>query len=354
MIPSSRFNSYLLSAALLLGWSTLTLRASVFDAITQEVQQVFQQASPAVVKIRTISGSATLAGTAFFIDDQGTLLTAYAVVREAPKAWVEYQNQKIEAQIIGRDVRSGMALLKIDRTGTPHLTFGNSDDLRMASGLISVAYPFNLPLAPSFGFVTGFDVRYLNRFFATTHIRANVSVTPGQIGGPILNSKGQVVGLLTLAIQEGKECYILPINSVARVAADIHKTGKARHGWVGVGVVEGQPLGEGTKPVIVTNLFTETPAATSGIQPGDVVLKIGARTIQSPQDVLDASFFSSVGEKLPVVVMRDGQLRTFHLTVAERKPVSPSAGLPIDPSDNLTVPFVTPRDTAPVRVNDPR
>jgi len=326
------------------------LHASVFEAITQEVQQVFDRASPAVVKIRSISGPAPLAGTAFFIDNQGTLLTAYAVVREAPKAWIEYQNQKLEARILGRDPRSGIALLKIDRTGTPFLPFGNSDDLKMASGLISVAYPFNLPLAPSFGFVTGFDVRYLNRFFSTTHIRANVQVTPGQIGGPILNSKGQVVGLLALAIQDGKECYILPVNSIARVAADIHQAGHARHGWVGVGVVEGQPLADGPKPVVVTNLFAETPAATSGIQPGDIVLKIGRREIHTPRDVLDASFFSKVGEKLPVVVLRDGQLRTFEITVAERKPLAPSAGMPMDPSDNLTIPFVTPQDQGPVQV----
>lgn len=328
-------------------------QAGVFEAITQEVQQVFDRAAPAVVKIRSISGPAPLAGTAFFIDDQGTLLTAYAVVREAPKAWIEYQNQKLEARILGRDPRSGVALLKVDRHGTPHLSFGNSDQLKLASGLISVAYPFNLPLAPSFGFVTGFDVRYLNRFFSTTHIRANVQVSPGQIGGPVLNSQGQVIGLLVLAIQDGKECYILPVNSIARVVADIRQHGRAHHGWVGVGVVEGQPIHAGPRPVVVSNLFAETPAAASGIQPGDVVLKIGNRPIHSPRDVLDASFFSKVGEKIPVTVEREGKVLTYEITVAERKPLAPAAGLPVDPSDNLTVPFVTPQNQEPMRVNSP-
>lgn len=324
--------------------------SSVFDAITQEVQQVFDRSYPAVVKIRANSGAAPLAGTGFFIDKNGTLLTSYAVVRESDRVWIEFNNQKLDAKILGRDARSGIALLKVDRTNTPYLPFGNSDDLRMASGLISVAYPFNLPIAPSFGFVTGFDVRYLNRFFATTHIRANVPVSPGQIGGPILNSKGQVVGLLSLAIQDGKECYVLPINSVVRIAGDIYKNGHARHGWVGVGVVEGEPLTEGAKPVVVSNLFAETPAATSGIKQGDVVMKIGKREIHSPKDVLDASFYAAVGEKIPVVVLRNNEMKTFQITVTERKSAA-SVGLQVDPQDNLTAPFVTPKGPGPQRVN---
>jgi len=325
------------------------LQASVFDSITQEVQQVFERSAPAVVKIRAQSGAAPLAGTGFFIDKNGTLLTSYAVVRESDRVWIEFNNQKLEAKVLGRDPRSGMALLKVDRANTPFLSFGNSDDLRMASGLISVAYPFNLPAAPSFGFVTGFDVQYLNRFFATTHVRANVPVSPGQIGGPILNSKGQVVGLLAMAIQDGKECYVLPINSVARIAADIHKNGKAHHGWVGVGVVEGEALSEGARPVVVSNLFAETPAATSGIKPGDIVLKIGQREIRAPKDVLDASFYATVGKKIPIIVLRNNEMKTFQITVTERRsPVS--AGLVMEAHDPLVAPFVSPQAQSPQRV----
>ncbi len=326
--------------------------SSIFDAITSEVQQVFDQASPAVVRVRAVGGAYPLAGTGFFIDDQGTVLTSYAVIRESEHVWVDYLDQKEPATVLGRDARSGVALLRIQRTDTPHLRFGNSDDVRMASGLISVAYPFNLPAAPSFGFVTGFDVRYLNRFFATTHIRANINVSPGQIGGPILNSRGRVLGLLVMAIQDGKECYILPVNSVARIAADIHQSGTARHGWVGVGVVEGQADPVGVRPVIVSNLFDQTPAAASGLQPGDVVLRIGDRDIRSPRDVLDASFYSRIGEQIPVQVRRDDEIKTFTFTVTERQTAAPGAGLVPDSSDNLIIPFVSPesRRNEPVRV----
>ncbi|NJK93436.1 MAG: serine protease [Blastochloris sp.] len=281
---------------------------------------MFDQASPAIIRIAAITGVSPLAGTGFFIDGQGTILTAYDVIRDAPKAWVEYKGEKLEARILGRDARSGVALLKIDKKNTPFLKMGDSDQVKVAGGLISVAYPYNLPLTPSFGFVKGLEVRYLNRFFATTHIRADVPVSPGQIGGPLLNSKAEVVGLLVLGIQDGKEIYCLPINSAQRIREDLVKYGQARHGWVGVGVVEGEPEVErgGIRPVLVSHFYEETPAMKSGIIKGDRVMMIGKRVVNQPADILDAAFFSRVGELLPVKVMRQGKEQSFLVKVGER------------------------------------
>jgi S1-C subfamily serine protease len=310
------------AAALLLNPGLPARAQGVFDSITEEVQQIFVKASPAVVRIRAFSGTQPLAGSGFFIDDQGTLLTSYAIIRDARKAWIEIKDEKKEVKILGTDPRSGLALLKADFKPQSWLKLGNSDHVKIASGLISVAYPYNLPASPSFGFVTGFDVRYLDKFFATTHIRANLGIRPGQIGGPVLNTKGEVVGMLVLSIQNGSECYIIPVNPIHKIVADMQEFGHARHGWVGVGVVEGQMTSEGGKPVVVSQIFNETPAVNSGIKPGDVVLKIGDRDIRQPSDVLDAAFFAHVGKAVPVVVSRAGETRQFSLEIAERPETS--------------------------------
>jgi S1-C subfamily serine protease len=317
----------------------------VFDSISDEVNLIFQKASPAVVKVRTISRSKPLAGTGFFINDAGVILTSYAVIRDSEKAWIEYEDRKLTADVIGKDPRSGIALLKVDEKQTPFLSLGDSSQLKMASGLISVAFPYNLPVAPAFGFVTGFDVRYLNRFFATTHIRANVQVSPGQIGGPLLNTKGEVVGLMVLAVQEGKECYALPANSASRIINDILENGKAKHGWVGVGVIEGPRTDGAHKPVIVSNLFRGTPAAQSGLQPGDEVKKIGEQPIHAPSDILDAAFFSTVGKPIPVEVIRDGKKMVFSLPIVERPEGSAAVNSLIAPGkDTLIAPFISPEE----------
>ena len=290
----------------------------VFDQIAAEVSGVYEQAAPTVVRLRAVDGAEQLAGTGFFIDGQGTILTAYAVVGQAESVTVEVNGRTFSAKILGRDPRSGVAVLKIPATQTPHLALGEGMRLRPASAVVSVAFPYDLKAEPTFGFVAGFDVKYLTRFFATTHLRANLPIKPGQIGGPLLDSQGKVVGVLMLEIDEGKACYALPIEAASKVAADIQKHGEPRHGWMGVGVMPDRSRPERGAPVFVDRLYKGTPAEKSGLKMGDEVISIGGRSVREPSDILDAAFFSQVGGKVPVKVKRDGKEQIFTITVSAR------------------------------------
>jgi len=292
--------------------------AGVFDKIASEVSGVYQKASPSVVRIRATDGGEQLAGTGFFVDNQGTILTAYAVLGQAKEATVEAGGRTYGAKILGRDPRSGVALLKIKAGETPFLLLGESSGLRPASAVVSVAFPYDLKAEPTFGLVAGFDVKYLTRFFATTHIRANLPIKPGQIGGPLLDSQGKVVGILMLEIDEGKACYALPVEAAAKVVADIERYGEPRHGWMGVGVMPDRSRQDRSAPVFVDRLYKGTPAEKSGLRAGDEVISIGNRAVREPSDVLDSAFFANVGEKVPVKVRRNGKEQTFTITVAAR------------------------------------
>lgn len=296
--------------------------SGVFDKIASEVSGVYQKAAPTVVRVRATDGGEQLAGTGFFVDNQGTILTAYAVIGQAKEATVEASGRTYAAKILGRDPRSGVALLKIKAGETPFLLLGESSGLRPASAVVSVAFPYDLKAEPTFGFVAGFDVKYLTRFFATTHIRANLPIKPGQIGGPLLDSQGKVVGVLMLEIDEGKACYALPVEAAAKVAGDIEKYGEPKHGWMGVGVMPDRSRPERGAPVFVDRLYKGTPAEKSGLRAGDEVLTIGNRPVREPSDVLDSAFFANVGEKIPVKVRRNGKEETFTITVAARPETS--------------------------------
>ena len=307
----------------------------VFDAIGSQVNKVFEDAKGAVVRVRAGHGEFETAGSGFFIDEKGTVLTAAAILGAdgAATVSVEVNGIDLPAKVLGLDTRSGIAVLQIFNGRTPRLTLAPDDDIRTATPVVGIGYPFNLPAAPTFGMITGFDTQYLNHFFATTHLRTSLAISPGQIGGPVLNGRGQVAGMLVMAADERKFTYALPSAAIGKILADLNLHGRIVHGWVGVGV---NPHSE-DKEVRITQLFDGTPAALSGLQPGDVVVRVDKREIVRPSDVIDASFFSRVGEEIPVVVARKGQLLTFKFTVGERPERIPLP-LPANPESPLNPP----------------
>jgi S1-C subfamily serine protease len=160
--------------------------------------------------------------------------------------------------------------------------------------------------------------------FATTHIHANVPISPGQVGGPLLNSRGEVVGIVATSPDDGRSIYALPVEAMAKIMADFNQYGRAKHGWVGVNVVEQPDTAHDGRMVRVVQVVAGTPASESGIQSGDTVMRIDAREIYRPSDVLDASFFSQVGANMNVVVRRGEKLYNYNFAVIER-PQNPGA-----------------------------
>ena len=132
--------------------------------ISREVKDVFDRSAKAVVKIRGVDQHGELAGTGFFIDPAGTLYTAYSVGGEAENFTVEFDGKKVPARLMLADLRSGIAILKAD-VGSPALPLGKSAALEVASPIVTIGYPLDLPETPSFGMIAGFDRKFLDRYF---------------------------------------------------------------------------------------------------------------------------------------------------------------------------------------------
>jgi len=315
--PPARLLAVALAGALL-ALPAPAAAQSVFDSISQEINNIFEKTKPAMVRVRCKSELLTLAGSGFFIDDQGTILTSAALLGQQPQVSVEVDGKWHPASVIARDTRSGVALLKVNDELTPFLTIGRTGELKSGSAVVGVGFSRDQPASPTWGLITGLDYRYENRFFPTTHIRADVQISPGQVGGPLLDTKGDVIGLIVASIDNGKTIYALPAEAAQKVIGEIREHGTARHGWVGVGVrpfldAKGNPTG-----VAIAQLFPDTPAALSGLKQGDVVLSIDGRKVADPGDIADASFFSEVGSQLKVTVRREGEEMKFTFLVMER------------------------------------
>jgi serine protease Do len=128
----------------------------------------------------------------------------------------------------------------------------------------------------------------------------------------LLNFKGEVIGILIAQIDNGSACYALPIDAAEKIRNDFIRFGEARHGWIGINVAPAQKPVEGSTAE-TTELIKDTPAFGSGVLPGDILLQVGKTPVRQPEDVIDASFFITAGDTVPITVIRGNEKLTFEV-----------------------------------------
>src|SRR6266478_8715302 len=202
------------------------------DSISREVKALFDRCARSVVKIHGRDEHSDLSGTGFFIDPTGTIYTAYSVGGEATNFSVEFGGKKLPARQLVTDVRSGVAILKVD-AASPALPIGKSQNMEVTTPVVAIGYPLDLPETPSLGLVGGFDRKYLGYYFHTTHLRVNVATQRGEAGAPLLDMKGEVVGIVAFTLENNSSCYALPIEAAEKIRSDFLRFGEVRHGWIG-------------------------------------------------------------------------------------------------------------------------
>ena len=301
------------------GGALLHAQEQSATAISHQVKEIFERCAKAVVKIHGVDEHSEICGTGFFIDPTGTLYTAYTVGGEAGNFTIEFEGKKYPARQLLADIRSGTAMLKVDEA-TPALPIGKSEELEVATPVVAVGYPLDLPETPNFGMLAGFDHKYLGRYFSTTHLRVNLPTQRGEAGAPLLNMKGEVVGIVVSSLENNSACYAVPIEAAEKIRSDFVRFGEARHGWIGGNISEAPEPMEGSRAEM-TQVMEDTPAARAGLKRGDILLQVGRKKVTQPEDVLDASFFITAGDNVPITVMRGNQKLTFSVR-AELHPAS--------------------------------
>jgi serine protease Do len=293
---------------------------SIIEKIANELGKIHEQHRDALVRVRATTRLGIFNGTGFLIDQNGHILTASSLIPEHGEVRVEKDNLDIPATIIGIDRPSSVALLKIDGHNTPrHLQFRSGTALPEGSAVVILGFPFHSPSTPLFAIINGLD-RTLpdGKMLCITHHRMNVPLTPGMIGSPVLDSAGQVTGMVTGTAGEGRITYALPTPALRRVLADLAQHGIVRRGWIGMELEERRAV-ENKKPLIViTKIHPGTPAHTAGLRAGDIVRTLDDREIHDRFDLIEAAFFTHVGQQVPVFITRDGHDHIFHLAIVER------------------------------------
>lgn len=299
--------------------------SSLLDYIQQQTSAVFANCKAAVVRIEGTDDHGRLSGTGFFVDPNGLLFTCYSVGGETRDLSVAFGGKNYPATRVISDLCSGIAILKIDAQ-TPFLAVGKSRDLNLASPAMMIGFPMAMPVTPSFGLVAGFDIKYLDRLLATMHIRVNIPVQRGQGGAPLLNLRGEVVGMLVASIDNGSSAFALPIEAAEKVRRDYVRFRKVRRGWLGIqiGPID-DPVDGSTAEVM--DVLPESPGLRAGVKPGDVLLSVDGRDITSPEDVLDASFYLTADDEVTLRISRNDEEIDL-----KAQPIDPPAQLNLTPS----------------------
>jgi serine protease Do len=332
-----RFASSLAAAFVCIAPCTFAEEAkseSLSDAIAREVRGVFNQSRGAVCRIEADDEHGRLSGTGFLVDSDGTLFTSYTIGGTTEDIVVSIGDEKFSANRLVADERCGLAVLKIEADKPlPFLKSGSSAALALAAPVVVLGYPLDLPLSPSFGIVAGFDIGFQGRYFATRHIRASAPAQKGQGGSPIVNFKGETVGVLISTLEGGSGLFALPIEAADKILHDFRNHGHIRRGWLGAGVrITDAPEHDSTARI--RNLITDGPGHKGGLRVGDVLLQMGAWKITNPEDVLNAAFYLTASDPVKVRISRAGHIHDLNIT-------------PIDPPNDeaptierLTQPFL--------------
>jgi serine protease Do len=267
-------------------------------------------------------------GSGFIIGSDGTILTNAHVVEGAKKVTVRlHDKREFEAHVIGRDLRTDVAVIKIAVTGTlPTIKLGDSDNLEVGEWVMAVGNPFGLDNSVSSGIVSA-KGRHIGEAYDRL-IQTDAPLNPGSSGGPLVNLDGRVVGINKAIVSQmgGGSIgisFATPINLVKEILPQLETNGKVTRGWVGVAVQELTPvladtLGLGkTTGALVAGIARGGPADRSGIRVGDVITEYDGKKVTDALDLPLLIARTPISKEVPVKIHREKQELRLALIVAE-------------------------------------
>jgi len=265
------------------------------------------------------------AGSGFIIEADGYIMTNHHVVEGADEIIVRLADRReFEAELIGSDPLSDVALLKIDASNLPTLTLGDSDALRPGEWVVAIGSPFNFEQSVTAGIVSA-KGRSTNQQQYVPFIQTDVAINRGNSGGPLLNLDGEVVGINSWILSSGGGymglSFSIPIETANAAVTQLREHGKVSRGLLGVQVgAVTREMAEALdldRPVgaLVNDVTDGSAAEKAGIQPGDVILEFNGTTVEAWSDLPPLVGSNPPGTRADVLVSRNGKEKKFQVTL---------------------------------------
>jgi len=272
-------------------------------------------------------------GSGFIISSDGYLITNAHVVDGADEVNVKLTDKReFKAKVVGSDKRTDIALLKIDARDLPKVTIGDPDKLKVGAWVVAIGKPFGLENSMTAGIVSA-KGRDLPDEDLVPFIQTDAAVNPGNSGGPLLNLRGEVVGITSMIYSESGGymgiSFAIPIDIAMNTVAQLKEKGRVTRGRIGVEITDvskeaaesfGLPKPGGA---LVNSVEKGGPAAKAGVETGDIIIKVDGREVHTSAELPRIITAMKPGTKVTLTVWRRGAQRDVMVAVAELKEEAP-------------------------------
>ncbi len=258
-------------------------------------------------------------GSGVIVDSKrGLVLTNNHVIANAIQITVTLRDgRQVEAEIVGADPETDIAVLKMTAENLTALTTTDSDDLRVGDFVVAIGNPFGLGQTVTSGIISALSRSGLGIEEYEDFIQTDASINPGNSGGALVNLKGELVGINTAIFSQSGAShgigFAIPINLALRIMEQILDTGEVKRGFLGVTIQDITPeLAEafGLKRkngALINKILKDSPADKAGLLPGDIVISIDGKKIRNANDVRNRIGLLPIGEKIEFKLLRDGK-----------------------------------------------
>ena len=264
-------------------------------------------------------------GSGVIVDsERGLVLTNHHVIANAIQITITMRDgRQVEAEIVGADPKTDIAVLKIPTENLTALKTADSNELKVGDFVVAIGNPFGLGQTVTSGIISALSRSGLGIEEYEDFIQTDASINPGNSGGALVNLRGELVGINTAIFSQSGAShgigFAIPINLALRIAEQILETGEVKRGFLGVSIQDISPsLAEAfgldkKNGALINKVLKDSPADKAGLQPGDVVISIDGKKVRNANDVRNRIGLLPVGEKIQFKLLRDG--KEFELVV---------------------------------------
>ena len=295
-------------------------------------------------------------GSGIIISSDGYILTNNHVVENASKIHVTFVGEKeYEAEIIGTDPPTDVALIKIAAEGLPFIQIGDSNRMRVGDQVMAIGNPFGVGQTVTLGIVSALG-RNIGLMDYSDLIQTDAAINPGNSGGALVNMQGELVGMNAAMMSRSGGSqgigFAIPTSMAMKIVASLKETGTVQRAYLGV---LPQPVDQSLadyygmdspRGVLITQVNADTPAERAGLKDGDIILSVDGREIRNPSMLRNVISLSEVGQKVDLAIVRDGKEK--NVVVKLEKFPDPEqvaeASTPADPDEDETLEGVTVRE----------